>query len=239
MWRKDWKGSNISFDYHFWIRQYYDVGGISFSNVISEDMKFYEKHNVHGVIGCGATRAFFPTGLGFYVYARTMFDTSLTLEELTEDYFSHAFGEDWKKFYDYLKELGDAFNHYFLSSDMFQFADHSPYYWPEHAESLSRVRSITEKGRALIKEYYNSPFRVRTVSVRILEKHALYADLLADALIPKVLGKDDEADALYEKFKNEFGKEEMALEPYYDHTECVNAFSKVFTARTKVTEAIL
>ena len=239
LWRKNWNGPLVSFDYHFWIKQYYDIGDINFSRVVSEDIKFYKNNGVHGVIACGSQRTFFPNGLCFYVYARTLFDTSLTLGELTEEYFSCAFGEDWKKFYDYLKELGEAFNHSFLSGDMYRHAAHSPYYWPEHAESLRRVKGIIEKGRELIKTHYNSPFRVRTVSVRLLEKHAYYAELLANALIPKVQGDDDEADRLFKIMKEEFGKHEIEIAEYFDLANCYGAFMKIFNTKTKVTEPTL
>ena len=141
--------------------------------------------------------------------------------------------------YDYLKKLGDVFNYFFLSGDMFRFSDHSPYLWPEHASSLQRVKDIVKEGRDLITEYYNSDYRIRTVSVRLLEKHAHYAELLAEALIPKVLGDDSAADVLIEKMKNEFGAEEISIERYYDHACVFQALFKIFTARTRSSAPVI
>ena len=216
-WTDVWRGANITYEYHFWRHQIYDVGGISISDIINRDVKFYSENNIHGIIEDGSQRSFFPTGLAFYTYARTLFDTSLSFEEIAEDYMSFAFGEDWKDFYNYLSELGDAFSHRYLSGDMNRGTGRSEYYAPEMVDSLKKVREITERGRELIRAHYNSDFRVRTVSVRLLEFHALYADMLADMLIAKASGDDEGAVELMEKMKAECGKYELMFERWYDH----------------------
>jgi hypothetical protein len=109
-WTKDWDGANITYEYHFWRHQVYDVGGISISDIINKDIKFYKSHNINGSIEDGSQRSFFPTGLAFYTYARTLFDVSLSYEEIEEEYFSCAFGKDWRAFRDYLSALGEAFD---------------------------------------------------------------------------------------------------------------------------------
>ena len=82
----------------------------------------------------------------------------------------------------------------------------------------SSITFLADKeGRELINEHYNSDYRVRTVSVRLLEFHALYSELFADALIEKALGHDEAAMALKEKMKAEVGKYEAYFERYYDH----------------------
>jgi len=232
-WRKMWKGSNISYDYHFWRHQYYDLGGIERSRLISKDIKFYGENNVSGVIEDGSQRSFFPTGLAFYTYARTLYDNSLSFDEIAEDYFSCAFGEDWRKFYDYLDRLGEDFDYEYLEGRKSGDPERSQYYAPAHAKNLLRAKEITKEGRKLIKEHYNSDYRVRTVSVRLLEKHADFADMLADALIPKTQGNDDEADVLYAKMADEFGKEEAAIQICYDHGLAFYALDKIFKTRTR------
>jgi hypothetical protein len=67
-------------------------------------------------------------------------------------------------------------------------------YAPERVKMLDEVAKIVEEGRKLIAEHYNSEYRVRTVSVRLLELHALYSELFANALKEKALGHDDAAD---------------------------------------------
>ena len=202
------------------------------------------KRNINGVIEDGSQRSFFPTGYHFYTYARTLYDTSLSIDEIKEDYFSHAFGEDWKKFYDYLSKLTEAFGHDYLSGDLYRKTGKSKQYAPtesvlfapERVEKLRSVHEITKEGRALIAEHYNSDYRVRTVSVRLLEFHALYADLFADALIEKAQGNDDKADELYENFKAEVGKHELAFERWYDQCLFFYALNRMFKARTQLSD---
>ena len=237
-WKKIWPGSCISYDYHFWRHQYYDLGGITLSKIISKDLNFYNNNGIDGVIQDGSQRSFFPTGLAFYTYARTLYDNSLSFDEIAEDYFSCAFGEDWRKFYDYLDRLGEAFDYVYLEGRKSGDPERSQYYSLEHVENLLKAKEITNEGRELIKEHYNSDYRIRTVSVRLLEKHADFADLLADALIPKAQGNDDEADVLYAKMAREFGKEEAAIQTCYDHGLAFYALNKIFNTRTRDTSYI-
>ena len=243
-WTKDWNGANLSYEYHFWRHMIYDVSGTSLAKVINGDIKFYKQNKINGVIEDGSQRSFFPTGYCFYTYARTLYDVSLTEEQIREEYFSAAFGEDWKKFYDYLDKLGKAFGHAYLSGYEFRtkhkelsYAPQcSTLYDPGKVPLLKSVRDIVKEGRELIKEHYNSDYRVRTVSVRLLEFHALYSELFADALIEKALGHDEAATELKEKMKAEVGKDEVYFERYYDHGLYFYAIGRMFKFNTMLSD---
>ena len=232
-WTKDWNGANLAYEYHFWHHQMRDVGGISLAKVVNEDVKFYKSHKINGVIEDGSQRSYFPTGLCFYTYARTLFDVSLSAEEIAEEYFSAAFGEDWKKFYDYLDKLGKAFGHAYLEGEKKRGAKNSPWYAPEMLDSLKSVRDIVKEGRKLIEEHYNSPYRVRTVSVRLLEFHAMYSEMFSDALIEKCVGNDDAAVELVDKMMAECGKYELAFERWYDHCLFFNYIQSAIRIKTQ------
>jgi hypothetical protein len=214
------------------------MGGFKLAKVIFDDIPVYKNSDLNGVIEDCSQRSFFPTGFPFYLYARKLFDISLDFEEIVEDYFSHAFGKDWRLFRDYLERLGDAFDHKYMERKLSIDPEASPMFNPAHVESLKSVYDIVKDGEELIKSHYNSIYRVQTVSVRILEKHAKFAKLVADALIPKAQGKDEEADALFAIIKDEMGKEELAIERWYDHTLAMKALDVIFKTRTKVTEAV-
>lgn len=237
-WKRMWRGASIAYEYHFWRHQYYDLGGIALAKNVHNDVRFYFENGVSGVIEDGSQRSFFPTGLAFYTYARTLFDASLSFDKICEDYMSVAFGESWREFYDYLESLGEAFGFEYLEGRS-EDSERSPYFSSRRAESLMRVSGILERGKKLVRENYNFDFRVGTVAVRILEKHASYAELFADALVEKARGNDDEADRLFVKMKEEFGKEELAIEPYYDHTLAVHGIKRIFETRTKDTAPVI
>ena len=46
-----------------------------------------------------------PNALPNYVMGRTLFDTSISFEELAREYFSAAYGDDWEKVYSYLTDI--------------------------------------------------------------------------------------------------------------------------------------
>ena len=75
--------------------------------------------------------------------------------------------------------------------------------------------------------------------MRLLELHALFAELLADALIPKAVGDDDTADKLYKKMQHETGKYEAFFQLCYDHGLAYYALDKIFGTRTRSNEAII
>jgi hypothetical protein len=119
-------------------------------------------------------------------------------------------------FYDYLAELEGAMKYKFCQRKMSKNPKISPFYNPEEAELLKTVPEIVAKGRKLIEEHYNSDYRVRTVSVRLLEHHAFFAEKHAEALYEKALGNDEKASELAEALRIEFGKRETEIEPYFD-----------------------
>ena len=216
-WRRFWSGGAFAYEYHFWWHMACDLGGIALAERINEDVKAYKANEVNGVVEDGSQRAFFPNGLAFYTYARTLFDTSLSTEEIAEDYYSFAYGEDWKKFYDYLKKVGELFDVRYFEGALSKDPSISRYYNPEYAKSLDALEGILAEGEELIKSHYNSDYRVRTASVRLLEKHQEFCRLLADTFKLKAVGNDAEAKLAFERFRSTFGKYETEIERCFDH----------------------
>ena len=214
-WRKMWHGSNVSYEYHFWVHQSYDLSGIHLARIINEDVRSYKAQAIDGIIEDGSQRSFFPTGLAFYSYARSLYDATQSADEIIEEYFSCAFGENWKKFYDYLSRIGEAMPFRMLTLGRFP-ERHHEIVSEENVKLLSAVKGIVAEGRELIKEYYNSDVRVRTVSVRLLEKHAEYCEGLSEVLIERAKGNLDEAMKKFDEFRISFGKNEIEIQSFYD-----------------------
>ncbi len=226
-WRKFWHGSAFAYEYHFWWHFVSDVGGIRLAERVSEDIRVFEEHKINGIVEDGTQRAFFPTGLVFYTYARTLFDTSLSANELAEEYLSCAFGEDWREFYDYLSEVSDLFDVRYMEGKLSADDSICPFYNPEIAERLKRSEALLAKGERLVKSHYNSDYRVRTVSVRLLERHIEYCRSLAEALSFKAVGDDESAIAVLNSFRDGFGKYEAEIELYYDHNLHFNRIRRI------------
>lgn len=226
-WKKMWKGANLSYEYHFWRHQAFDLSGIVLSKRINEDIKVYKAYDVNGMIEDGSQRSFFPTGLAFYTYARTLFDTSLSAEEIAEDYFSHAFGSDWKLFYNYLKKIEEKLPFDYIGGNR-----PNRHFSPEMREQILSVKDITKEGRELIKTHYNYDMRVQTASVRLLEMHADYCDMLAEAFAEKCIGNDKAANELFQKFRIEMGRREAEFELVYDHLLLMGALYNIVFSKS-------
>lgn len=236
VWKEQWKGANVAYEYHFWKHFVFDVGGVSLAPIINEDIRGYKRIGVNGIIEDGSQRAFFPTGFNFYVYARTLYDNSLTTEELAEEYFSCAFGADWRDFYNYLQEISDTFSHTYMEGEKSSDPKKCIYYNPDMAAQFARVREVTAKGRELIKAHYTMPHRVQTMSVRVLELHAKYCEMISDALALKCQGKDQESLQALNVARIECGKYEAAFQTVYDHHSQFNSLTNILKMVTRTEE---
>lgn len=215
-WKKTWHGSNIAFEYHFWRHQCHDLSGLMQARVINEDVKVYKESGIDGLIACGTQRPFFPNGFPFYTYARTMFDTSLTYEQLCEDYYKHLYGDNHIAIRKYLEKIYDIIPFEYFSVDA-AWERKEGFYDPERAKILEDMRSVTEEGRRLIKESYKHDYRVRTVALRLLEFHADFCDLISDWMVAKARNETEKTWELFEKARIEIGKREQEFERYFDH----------------------
>ena len=238
-WRRAFSGAITVFEYHMWRHQYLDVGNIAIAKIMHEDVVGYYKHGFIGIDENCSERSFFPTGFLFYVYARTMFDVNLTLEELKQEYFTAAFGEDGLKVADYLEKLGQAIGFEYLEGERSDAPEDNLFYAPSHVESIKSAKGIIADGRQIIEKNYNMPYRAQTFSYRLLELHADYADMLTDVFVAKAAGDDTEADLRYKKMMDEMGRREAYFQTCYDHALLFNAFSTVINKRTKYSEPVI
>ena len=159
-------------------------------------------------------------------------------EELLSDYFSTAYGDGWRDIYEYLKKLGEAFDFEFIEQEKSLDYSVSKFYNPPHAESIRTVPAIVAKGLKLIRDNYNSPYRIRTFSIRVLEMHAEYARLFSEALAFKALGADKSAWEKYFEFRDKVGKYEAEFGAVYDHGLAMESLkNNVFNLNTNRPEA--
>jgi hypothetical protein len=166
----------------------------------------------------GSQRSYFPNGFPFFVYGQTLFDTSSDFDKLTEDYFSHIYGEDWKEVYTLLKTLGETFDHKYLEGKLYIDKPKGKYYNPEHAKNIRKVRGIIEDFRPFLNTHKNMPMRAQTVAYRVLERYLEYCEGIAKVLVLKCVGANEEAIQEYAIFLNELGKHEVEIERFYDQS---------------------
>lgn len=214
-WQQWWKGAVCVYEYHFWVHQV-DPGVFSLARRIWEDIRVYEQKGTHGLIEDGSQRSFFPNGFAFYTYARTLYDTTLSFEEITEEYFSCAYGEDWKEVVEYLEKCGEVLPYRLLENQYSANDQVSPYYNPALVPLLEQAEEVAKIGEALVEKNFNQPYRLQTVSYRLLADQTKLFRSTAKAFRHKAVGDDAAASAAFAGVYDEFGRREAELERYLD-----------------------
>jgi hypothetical protein len=215
-WRRKCGMNVIVYEYHFWVNQIYEPTGLRYAEIIHNDIKGYRAHGFGGTIEDGSQRSFFPNGFPMYVYAQTLFDTSVSLEALKEDYFSHAYGEDYKEVLAFLEKLGECFDHKFLAGERSANEAVGKYYNPAIAEKLRLIPALITDFTPFVSAHKNMPKRAQTVAFRLLSHYLAYAEGLYEILVLRAFGAGKEAKDKYKKFLVDFGKREIEIERYFD-----------------------
>ena len=206
----------IVYEYHFWVNQVYEPTGLKFAEIINQDIKGYKYHGFGGTIEDGSQRSFFPNGFAFYTYGQTLFDTGLDFEALKNDYFSHAYGEDYKEVLAFLEKMADCLDHKFIAGERSINEKVGKYYNPTLVDKFRAVKGIVDEFRPFYEAHKNMPMRVQTVSYRIFNRYLEYLEGFSEVLALRCFGAGKEAKALAEKFMESFGKHEIELERYFD-----------------------
>lgn len=216
-WQKTFGGPAFAFEYHFCWNEFNDFALFDGCKLINDELRLYKELGIDGVVEDGDMRHFTPNGIKIYTLARTLFDTSLTVEDIVEDYFPYAYGENWREFYSYFKKLGEYLEYKYFSKQDSAEPKVSLYYNPRVAEKLAEIGTVIEEGRALIRKHMDVEERVQTVSMHNLEFYLDLCEGIADVMRYKALADDDGARAAYEKMEYRFGEREAAVERYFNH----------------------
>jgi len=216
-WKKLWPGDCFCYEYHFMDFQYMDITNMFMAKILHEDIVSLKKQGLNGFIEDGSQRSYFPTGFQFYVYGETLFDSSRTFEDLKEDYFSHAFGENWKAVVEYLEKLRDLMDYAYFFGLRSTDPAKGKFYCPEMAPRAAEVRKLAEEFETVIKENKNQPYRASTVAWQLLGYHINIVKNMADVLENKCVGNHLEAIRAIDRIVKEMSAKEIYIERYYDH----------------------
>jgi hypothetical protein len=229
-WQKTYGGSCFGFEYHFFVYQHYDMGGMYFSKRIYEDIQKLKEQRLSGYVEDGSQRCFFPHGLNMFVYANTLFDTSLGYEEQVREYFDYAYGEHADVVRECMDALTEIFDYgYMLGVDSKDYQKGTQYD-PEREADFARVKGICEKYRKYALANYKCADRVKTVSMILFLRYLEYCEGAAGVMKILCHGTSDEADEAAENFFESFGRHEAEMERYYDH------YLNVFAWRWHITK---
>ncbi len=218
---KDWQECcrvpAMLYEYHFWLAQYLDLGVLDFARVVYDDIQNYHKHGFNGLINDCSQRSYWPNGFAFSIYGQVQFDTSLKFEDLVEDYFSHAYGEDWRKVVELLGRIGKCIDTHYLNGERSAKGEIGKHYNPSVADELREMPQVAQEYKDFLEAHRVMPYRAQTVAFKLLRYYVEYCERVAKCLIPKCFGAGAEAMALFQDFLADFGRHEHEIGTCYDH----------------------
>ena len=215
-WMKHCDVKSFVYEYHYWKAQYRDLGVIDGARIIYEDVKGYKSNGCDGIVEDGSQRSYFPNGFSYYVYASTLFDTSVDFEALKKDYFSHAYGKDFEKVLDFYEKLGKLADFRYFNGKLSDDNTKGAYYAPSLVEGFKKAIAMIEEFKPFVKEHRAVPYRAQSVAYKLLAYYLEYCIMILHATIEKAEGRNDEAHKLFLDLKAEFGKYEPEIELWYD-----------------------
>ncbi len=216
-------------EYHFLCAQYQDLAALRAARIIHGDVRGYRANGFDGINQDGSQRSFFPTGFNFYVYASTLFDTSVDFEKLKEDYFSHAFGKDWREVEKFLCRVGELVPFGYLYGKMSKDSAKGSYYNPEVAATAAKIPALVEEFSAFVEAHRVCEKRAETVSYKLLRYYLKYLNGLSKVIVLKASGKHADAKEAWKNFAAECGAWEIDIERWFDQRMFHTALTPIFT----------
>ena len=201
------------------------------SKIIYDDIRGYKANRCDGIVEDGSQRSFFPNGFAFYVYGSTLFDTDVDFEELKEDYFKHAYGDDYKEVIAFFEKLGEIADFRYLNEKLSVDLSKSKYYNPEFAATLRKIPTLIDEFAPFVEAHKNMPMRAQTVAYRILRRYLEYCKRMSHVLVLKAVGAGQESQEAYYNLLDDFGKYELEMERWYDHYMASASMRRVFGKR--------
>lgn len=215
-WQKKCGVEAMLYEYHFYISQYFDPGVLSFAKGVYQDILGYRANGLQGLINDCSQRSFWPNGFAFWVYGQTLFDTSVSFDALLEDYFSHAYGEDWRRVVELLEKISGLMDRRYLHGQLSANKKVGKFFNPAMAEKLHQVPQVLDAYLPFLQANKTMPYRAQTVAYRLLILYTKYLRGLGEALEIKATGDGEKAREQFIAFLKDFGHHEVAVERYFD-----------------------
>lgn len=219
-WQAIFQGDSFVYDYHLISSGLYqqDPGLMRLARLIHEDVRHLKGLGLNGMVSCQLQRVFFPTGLGMYVMARALWDTSLSFDTIAQEYFTSAFGADGMHCQAYLNKLANLLDLGWLGNT------------PIPADAATRCRSafgVINRFIPVIKRNLSSPDACQARSWQYLHLHALVTRRLVKILHAKATGNFGLVARNGQLLKQFVCQHEDDLQPVLDVWAFVSAYEKL------------
>jgi len=207
-WQKMFSDTSFVYEYHFWTYHYHDFAYYDMGRILIEDLKRLQDLGLHGLLEDGSQRVFFPTGFPMYLCAKTLYSRDLTFDEIADEYFMGAFGDDGMKAKEYIAGLAELFEVGRIYKGT----------WAE-ADSIERIKKVPEwvtSNLALIYKNLKLKDTCHARSWELLKLHANVAIMLSQAMVKKSEGDTESSKKIYSSLKDYLSIIEDDIQDVFD-----------------------
>jgi hypothetical protein len=238
-WQKLFRGDSFAFEYHFMWDHHFDPAYYEAAKILNQDVKNLRSVGLNGFMSCQNQRAFFPTGFGMYVMARTLWDEHADLVTLAVDYFADAFGPDGEAARRYIAQLSELFDPPYLRGDKTprQPGDTSHTFRregvhvppnPEAAQRFAAIPAVINAFAPVIERNRRLDDACWAQSWEFLAHHAIIARSLAEAFRARAEGDVETATHTWEQAADYVRRHELELQPALDAYEFIATLGRRF-----------
>lgn len=213
-WRKVFNGEAYTFEYHFHWLHYRDFGGFNVAKCVYDDVHSLKNASLNGIIENMTLRCAFPTALPVYVWARSMYDGSLSLDEIEKDYYKTAFGEDWKSAFDYYSKISELFDFKYMT--LIGRRNDEPFRNDSIPPKMTEVIRITKPMKKIAETHVKNTPRCVSVSWQNMRRFCDFITYVAKSFEYLSSGNQKEAEERFNMSVDYIAKYEDELQKYMD-----------------------
>ncbi len=207
---KTWQKDQLSkdsflFDYHLMWDHYNDPGYYEVARGVHRDMAALEKIGINGMVSCQLQRETLPTGLPMYSMAKALWDKNSKFEDVAEEYFTAAFGEDGKTVETYLSTLSKLFGIKFMRC--------------ESTMTNEEMAASVREAKRVVTEFNAEHIKLKSgisIDWKLLDYHADICIMYADMLLAGLAGDNDAMQREWEVLADYISRTEPELHEYLD-----------------------
>lgn len=199
---------SFDFDYYLGRAHYGDPGYCAIAKIMDRDIDHLPALGLNGILSCQELRAFYPTGLPCYLLGRKLWDSSLTYDQIADEYFSAAYGKLGGEVRALFEAVSDCFDVDFWFHGRAEARPGLP-------ERMRQALPLADKARALAEVFVPENDCEKTSRMHLM-LYGDYLTLYTNALIACAEGDVDRGQALWDQFARFLQESEAALQPAMD-----------------------
>lgn len=209
-WQKLFQGDSFVYDYPLGRAHYGDFGYVHIAKIINSDIKKLHQLKLDGYISCQELRTSLPNSLPNYIMGYTLFDENKSFEELTEEYFTAAYGKDAEEIKEYLSNLSAKSSCDYLNGKGERIN-------PAVVQSMKEIQQYCQKIQPTISKHYDSSFKQwENLFWKRLDYHCQYILYLSQAISNLASGNRTDSYKNWLAMQKFIGQNELEYQPYLD-----------------------